>query len=51
MFENKLSFNFNAALDPYALNEGGQVYNEFQWNTEKGGIGRLEKIDFSLILS
>ena len=47
MFNNKLSFNFGATVDPYALNENGKVYNEFQWNTE-GGIGRLERVDFSL---
>lgn len=48
MFKNKLSFNFGATVDPYALNESGKVYNEFQWNTDDGGIGRLERVDFSL---
>lgn len=48
MFENKLSFNVNATVDPYAINEKGKVYNEFQWNTKDGGIGRLERVDFSV---
>ncbi|MCD4833671.1 MAG: LPS-assembly protein LptD [Bacteroidales bacterium] len=48
MFNNKLNFNFGATVDPYALNESGKVYNEFQWNTDDGGIGRLERVDFSL---
>lgn len=49
MFENKLSFNFNASVDPYALNdEGTSVINTFQWNTKEGGIGRLERVDFTV---
>ena len=48
MFENKLSFKFGAIVDPYAINDEGRVYNEFQWNTDEGGLGRLEKVDFSV---
>ena len=48
MFENKLSFKFGAIVDPYAIDSMGGVYNEFQWNTAEGGIGRLEKVDFSV---
>jgi lipopolysaccharide assembly outer membrane protein LptD (OstA) len=49
MFKNKLSFNFGATIDPYALNESGNgIYNEFQWNTSEGGIGRLERIDLTV---
>ena len=48
MFKNKLSFNFGATVDPYALNENGRVCKEFQWNTEEGGIGRLERIDLTV---
>ncbi|MFC2104764.1 putative LPS assembly protein LptD [Bacteroidota bacterium] len=43
MFQNKLSFNFGATLDPYALGDNGQEINKFY-----GGVGRLERIDFSL---
>ncbi|NOQ26418.1 MAG: LPS-assembly protein LptD [Bacteroidales bacterium] len=48
MFKNKLSFNFGATVDPYALNDNGKVYNEFQWNSKEGGIGRLERIDLTV---
>lgn len=48
MFNNKLSFNFGATVDPYAINDKGKVYNEFQWNTKDGGIGRLERVDFTV---
>ncbi|MFC2096265.1 putative LPS assembly protein LptD [Bacteroidota bacterium] len=49
MFENKLSFQFNAKVDPYALNAStGKVYNEFQWDTEEGGLGRLTRFDFTV---
>jgi len=49
IFSNKLSFQFNARLDPYALNEEGtNAVNEFQWNTFEGGFARLTRFDFSL---
>ncbi|MCK5028865.1 MAG: LPS-assembly protein LptD [Bacteroidales bacterium] len=48
IFNNKLKLNFGANLDPYALNSDGNVINQFQWNTKDGGVGRLEKIDFSV---
>jgi len=48
MFQNKLSFQFNAKVDPYALNDStGKVYNEFQWNKD-GGVGRLTRFDFTI---
>jgi len=49
MFNNKLSFQFNAKVDPYALNDSTEkIYNEFQWNTEEGGLGRLTRFDFTI---
>jgi len=53
MFENKLIINFSAIVDPYAINENGQVYNEFYYNTKPGEfflnrLGRLERFDISL---
>ncbi len=52
MFENKLSFNFGASLDPYAINETGRRYNQFYWDKSDGfflsRLGRLERIDFSI---
>ncbi len=48
MFQNKLSFQFNAKVDPYAIDSLGKVYNEFQWNTEDGGLGRLTRFDFTI---
>jgi len=44
LFTNKLKLNFGASLDPYALNNAKTaVVNKFA-----GGVGRLEKIDFSI---
>ncbi|MBU8893542.1 MAG: LPS-assembly protein LptD [Bacteroidales bacterium] len=43
VFNNKLKLNFGANLDPYALSSSGTVKNEFH-----GGVGRLERIDFSV---
>ncbi|MCB2195970.1 MAG: LPS-assembly protein LptD [Bacteroidetes bacterium] len=49
MFENKLSFQVNGRLDPYALNQTtGRVYDEFMWNTNQGGFVRLTSFDFSI---
>lgn len=49
MFENKLSFQVNGRLDPYALNQTtGNVYDEFMWNTNQGGFIRLTSFDFSI---
>lgn len=51
MFDNKLSFQVNGRLDPYALNETtGTVYDEFMWNTNQGGFVRLTSFDFSIDL-
>ncbi len=49
MFENKLSFQINGILDPYAINQTtGSVYDEFMWNTKEGGFARLTSLDFSI---
>lgn len=44
LLNNKLKLNFGASLDPYALNNAKTaVVNKFA-----GGVGRLEKVDFSV---
>jgi hypothetical protein len=35
IFENKVRINFNAIMDPYALNENNQRYNAFQWSQNR----------------
>ncbi len=50
MFENKLSFQAGASVDPYALNqETGKIINEFQWE-KQGGLGRLTNFNLSVDL-
>lgn len=50
LLENKIKINFNATVDPYAINEDGNVYNAFEWN-KSGNIGRLTRAEFSLDFS
>ena len=50
VFDNKVRINFGATLDPYAINENGNVYNAFEWN-KNGNIGRLTRADFSFDFS
>jgi hypothetical protein len=37
------SINISGTLNPYALNEKGRVYNEYQWN-HATGIGKLGRL-------
>ncbi|MEA2107540.1 MAG: putative LPS assembly protein LptD [Bacteroidota bacterium] len=50
LLENKIKINFGATVNPYAINEDGNVYNAFEWS-KSGNIGRLTRADFSLDFS
>jgi len=51
LLDNKIKIKFGGAVDPYAINENGNVYHQFEWN-KNGNIGRLTRayvnLDFSL---
>lgn len=51
LFNDKLGINFNATLDPYAINDAGRKYNEYHWNVSEdkylGKLGRITNMNLS----
>ena len=47
LFENKVRLNFNASLDPYALDENLNRHNASQWSVNRRP-GRITRAGFSL---
>ncbi|MFP4365842.1 MAG: putative LPS assembly protein LptD, partial [Bacteroidales bacterium] len=49
LFENKVRVNFNAVLDPYALDENFRRYDAYQWNVNRSP-GRITRAGLSLTM-
>jgi lipopolysaccharide assembly outer membrane protein LptD (OstA) len=47
LFDKKLNIRFTGTLDPYEIDDIGNVYNEFVWNTSDKIFPRLTKFDVS----
>ncbi|MGF1584087.1 MAG: putative LPS assembly protein LptD [Bacteroidales bacterium] len=49
VFENKVRINFNAIMDPYAIDENNRRYNSFQWSNNRTP-GRITRAGLSLTM-
>jgi hypothetical protein len=50
LFDNKVRVNFNALMDPYALDENFRRYDAFQWNVNRSP-GRITRAGLSMTMS
>ncbi|MFO7924193.1 MAG: putative LPS assembly protein LptD [Bacteroidales bacterium] len=49
LFENKVRINFNAVMDPYALDDNYRRYNASQWSVDRSP-GRITRAGLSLTM-